>query len=119
MRRSRSQPSSEVLNMNFSKLQRENGFTLVELLVASTLTAVVLGAAVAMTTQIQNGYRKQIEDSAGEQEARYAMEGIGRYLRMAGNNPFGIVNSDCPGVNTHFDSIIPDPDNDDVNDDLT
>jgi len=34
---------------------------------------------------IQNGYRRQIENSAGEQEARYAMEWIGRYLRGAGD----------------------------------
>jgi prepilin-type N-terminal cleavage/methylation domain-containing protein len=33
--------------MNLSHLRKDNGFTLVELLVASTLTAVVLGGAVA------------------------------------------------------------------------
>lgn len=105
--------------MILSNLRREDGFTLMELLVASTLTAVVLGGAVALTSQIQNGYRRQIEDSAGEQEARYAMEWIGRYLRTAGNNPFGQPSSDCPGVNTLFEGLIPDPNGDTVNDDIT
>ena len=105
--------------MNLSHLRKENGFTLMELLVASTLTAVVLGGAVALTSQIQNGYRRQLEDSAGEQEARYAMEWIGRYLRGAGNNPFNIAESDCPGVDTLFKGIIPNPNGDTVNDDIT
>jgi len=105
--------------MKLSHLRKENGFTLVELLVASTLMAVVLGGAVALTSQIQSGYRRQLEDSAGEQEARYAMEWIGRYMRTAGNNPFGVPGSDCPGVNTLFKGIIPDPNNDGINNDIT
>src|SRR5215213_2361290 len=76
--------------MTVAHLRRENGFTLMELLVAATLTVVVLGGSVALTSQIQNGYRKQIEDSAGEQEARYALEWIGRSLRTVGNNPHNI-----------------------------
>jgi Tfp pilus assembly protein PilW len=85
--------------MTFAHLRQANGFTLMELLVASTLTIVVLGASVALTSQIQNGYRKQIEDSAGEQEARYALEWIGRSLRTVGNNPFNLTDADaspCP-----------------------
>ena len=108
-----------VTDMTISHLRRENGFTLMELLVASVVTMLVLGSAVALTSQIQNGYRRQIENSAGEQEARYAMEWIGRYLRGAGNNPFSVVESDCPGANTDFFGIIIDPDGDNVNDDIT
>ena len=40
-----------------------------------------------MTSQIQKGYRRQLEDSAAEQEARYALDWIGRYIRAAANNP--------------------------------
>ena len=57
---------------------------------AMVCTIIVLGGAVALTSQIQNGYRRQLEDSAGEQEARYALEWIGRYLRSVGNNPFNV-----------------------------
>ena len=102
-----------------SRLRQENGFTLVELLVASVCTMIVLGGAVALTSQIQNGYRRQLEDSAGEQEARYALEWIGRYLRGAGNNPFNVTESDCPGTDTTFYGIIMDPNGDGVNDDIT
>ena len=102
-----------------SQLRRENGFTMIELLVASTMTVVVLGGAVALTSQIQTGYRRQLEDSAGEQEARYALEWIGRYLRGAGNNPFNVAISACPGANTSFFGIIMDPNGDGVNNDIT
>ena len=73
--------------MCITRLRDENGLTLIELLVASAITVVVLGSAVAMTSQIQNGYRRQLEDSAAEQEARYVLEWIGRYVRGAANNP--------------------------------
>ncbi len=105
--------------MNLSRLRQENGFTLVELLVASVCTMIVLGSAVALTSQIQVGYKRQLEDSAGEQEARYAMDWIGRYLRSAGNNPFNVATSDCPGANTAFFGIIMDPNGDGEDDDIT
>lgn len=105
--------------MKLPRFRGERGFTLVELLVASVITVVVLGGAVALTSQIQNGYRRQIEDSAGEQEARYALEWIGRYLRGAGNNPFSVTSSDCPGANTDFYGVIIDPNGDGENDDIT
>lgn len=105
--------------MNLNHLRRESGFTLMELLVASVCTMIVLGSAVALTSQIQNGYRRQIENSAGEQEARYALEWINRYLRGAGNNPHGATESDCPGASTDFEGLILNPDGDALNDDIT
>lgn len=93
--------------MTITRLKDQRGFTLVELLVASVCTIVVLGGAVALTSQIQTGYRRQIEDSVGEQEARYALEWIGRYLRSVGNNPFNKASSDCPTSGTLFRGLIP------------
>jgi Tfp pilus assembly protein FimT len=93
--------------MTLCHLRRENGFTLMELLVASTMTVVVLGGAVALTSQIQSGYRRQIEDSAGEQEARYALEWIGRYLRAMGNSPLPANDpSQCPAAGTAFTPLV-------------
>ena len=66
----------------------ERGFTLIELLVATVVSMLVLGGAVALTSQVQNGYRRQIEASAGEQEGRYALEWIGKLIRGADNDPF-------------------------------
>ena len=93
--------------MTVTRLKDQRGFTLVELLVASVCTVIVLGGAVALTAQIQSGYRRQIEDSVGEQEARYALEWIGRYLRSAGNNPFNAITSGCPTAGTAFVGLIP------------
>lgn len=89
------------------QLRDQRGFTLMELLVASTCTVLVLGGAVAIASQIQEGYRRQIEDSAGEQEARYALDWIGKHLRSVGNNPFNVSNSNCPAANTLFQGLIP------------
>jgi type II secretory pathway pseudopilin PulG len=105
--------------MNMNHLRSERGFTLMELLVSSVVTMIVLGSAVALTSQIQNGYRRQLEDSAGEQEARYALEWINRYLRGAGNNPLLATKSDCPGADTDFVGVIIDPNGDGENDDIT
>ena len=105
--------------MRMQNLRDENGFTLIELLVASVLTVIVLGGAVALTSQIQNGYRRELEDSAGEQEARFALDWINRYLRSVGNNPFNVTQSNCPGANTLFYGLIMDPNGDGVDDDIT
>ncbi len=70
---------------------RERGFTLVELLVATVVSMLVLGGAVALTSQVQTGYRRQVEAAAAEQEGRYALEWIGKLLRGAGNNPFSVA----------------------------
>ena len=59
----------------------ERGFTLVELLVGTVVSMIVLGGAVAMTSQVQTGYRRQIEAAAAEQEGRYALEWIGKLIR--------------------------------------
>ncbi len=79
----------------------ERGFTLVELLVATVVSMMVLGGAVALTSQVQNGYRRQVEAAAAEQEGRYALEWIGKLLRTAGNNPFPAataLGTNCPGA---------------------
>lgn len=105
--------------MLITQLRDENGFTLVELLVAMTITVIVLGSAVAMTSQIQNGYRRQLEDSAAEQEARYVLEWIGRYVRGAANNPTAAPTTACPGPGVvNVQPIQFDPDNDDIDNDV-
>ena len=94
-------------------LRDERGFTLMELMVASVVTVIVLGGAVALTSQVQNGYRRQLEDSAAEQEGRYALDWIGRYIRGAANDPWSkAVNpgtTDCPAPGTAIAGIQFDP----------
>jgi type II secretory pathway pseudopilin PulG len=79
-----------------TSLGNERGFTMMELLVASVTTVIVLGGAVALTSQVQNGYRRQLEDSAAEQEGRYVLDWVGRYIRGAGNNPANALATECP-----------------------
>ena len=99
-------------------LRSERGFSLVELLVVVVTTTLVVGGAVAMTQQIQNGYRRQLEDTAGEQEARYALDWIGRYIRGAANNPANVAVSACPNPNTDVVAVQFDPDVDGNDNDL-
>ena len=82
-----------------TSLHGERGFTMIELLVASVTMVIVLGGAVAITSQVQEGYRRQLEDSAAEQEARYALDWIGKYIRAADNNPFSAgPTTPCPAA---------------------
>jgi type II secretory pathway pseudopilin PulG len=108
--------------MRINRLRNDRGFTLVELLVATVTMTVILGAAVALTSQVQNGYRRQLEDSAAEQEGRYALDWITRHLRGASNDPYGKANvpgtTNCPAPGTPILGIQFDPDNDNLDDDV-
>lgn len=98
--------------------RNERGFTLAELLVATTISMVVVGGAVALTSQIQNGYRRQVEDAVAMQEGRFALEWIGRLVRGAGNNPFSKATTVCPSDPTAVEAIRIDPDDDGVDNDI-
>lgn len=104
--------------MCLTHLRDENGFTLIELLVSSVVTVIVLGSAVALSSQIQNGYRRQMEDAVAEQEGRYALDWINRYIRAADNDPYAAPTSDCPVAGTVFEGIQFDPDDDDIDNDI-
>ncbi len=106
-------------------LDNQRGFTLAELMVATLITTMVLTGAVMMTSQVQQSFRKQIEDAAGEQEGRYALEWVSRLIRAAGNNPYALPQpapapqtSDCPAAGTPYAWLIIDPDADGENSDL-
>ena len=104
--------------MSLISFRDDRGFTLMELMVASVVMVIVLGSAVALTSQVQAGYRRQLEDSAGEQEARYALDWIGRYVRGAANNPMAAGTTDCPAAATAVQAIQFDPNGDGENNDL-
>lgn len=66
----------------------EGGFTLIEFLIAMAITTVVLGATVALAASIQQAYTADLDDVAVEQEVRYALDWVARYVRSAGSNPY-------------------------------
>ena len=92
-------------------IRNQRGFTLAELLVATTITTVILGGAVILTSNVQASFRRQIEDSAGEQEGRYALDWVSRLIRAAGNNPYNLP-PDTPADATDDFSQCPEPDPD-------
>jgi type II secretory pathway pseudopilin PulG len=111
--------------MSMKLIANQRGFTLAELLVASLVTMMILGGAVALTSQVQQSYRRQIEDAVAEQEGRYALEWVSRLVRAAGNNPYSLPpvvggTSECPPAvpPTPYAWIVIDPNGDGVNDDI-
>jgi prepilin-type N-terminal cleavage/methylation domain-containing protein len=106
-------------------LRNQRGFTLAEVMVATLVTTLVLGAAVMLTSRVQESFKRQIEDSAGEQEGRYALDWVSRLIRGAGNNPFSLPIAEgdlaaCPiaAGGTPYSWVIMDPDADGINDDI-
>jgi type II secretory pathway pseudopilin PulG len=87
----------------------ERGFTIAELLVSTVVSVLLLGGAVTITSQVQSGYRRQLEEVAAEQEGRYALDWLSRLIRAAGNNPYSIVSGACPTAGTLFEGLIIDP----------
>ena len=86
----------------------EGGFSLVELLISAGLTMAVVGAAVALSTGIQNVYNVELEDAAVQQEARYALDRITQSIAAAGSDPYGVVTADsctpeAPGIDIDTD----------------
>ena len=96
----------------------EHGFTLVELLIALVVTLLVVGGATMLAGQMQGAYRSQMESASAQQDARYAIEQVERYLRAAGNNPYRLETTPCPASGTPVLAIRLDPDGDGVNDDV-
>lgn len=98
---------------------REAGFTLVELLTALVVSMLVVGAAVVLAGQMQTSYRAQFEGATAQQEGRYAVQQIERYLRAAGNNPYRVETTECPTAGTPFLPFRLDPNGDGIHNDLT
>lgn len=100
------------------KLRQADGFSLVELIVVAGISTIVLGSALTITALVQRSHSTQMQDTAVEQEARYALDWITGLLRAAGTNPYSITLSDCPAAGTPFQALRMDPDGDGLDDDI-
>lgn len=89
----------------------QRGFTLIELMVAITLALILTGGVIAMFLAGKQAYRTAEAQARVQEDARFAMEYMARYLRMAGyradpfwggplQNPLIICQNNADGTNT-------------------
>ncbi len=98
--------------------ERQRGFSLVELLIATLIGSATLSAAVLITDQVSRGYTSQLDGAMVQEEARFALDWIEETLRSAGSNPYGIAASNCPAAGTAFLAVRRDPNGNNVMDDI-
>jgi prepilin-type N-terminal cleavage/methylation domain-containing protein len=96
----------------------ESGFSLIELLIVTAMTGVIMGAAATIATSVQRTYQHQLHDVAVEQEARYALDWMSRTIVSAGSNPYSVNITNCPAVGITVLPIRLDPDGDGIDDDI-
>jgi prepilin-type N-terminal cleavage/methylation domain-containing protein len=76
---------------SLTRSRRSAGFSLLEVLIALTLTAIVTTAILRAYTVQHKQYMEQDDATAVQQNARAALDEIARHVRMAGNNlPLGL-----------------------------
>jgi Tfp pilus assembly protein PilW len=91
----------------------ERGFSLVEMMISAGLTMAVVGAAVVLSSGVQNVYSVELEDAAVQQEARYALDWISRTIAAGSSNPYDIGGEvdeadSCVAEEPNFDLDIDD-----------
>ena len=95
-----------------------SGFSMIELLIAMTISVCVLTATMVIAAQVQKGYDIELEAAAARNEAEFAVAAIARELRAAGANPYNMTTSPCPVAGTAFRPILRNPDGDALPDDI-
>ena len=66
--------SASALPGRAARHERQRGFSLVELLIATLVGSATLGAAVLITDQVSRGYTSQLDGAMVQEEARFAPE---------------------------------------------
>jgi type IV pilus assembly protein PilW len=78
-------------------MKQHSGFTLIELMVASLLSIMILGGVLTLMSSNKRTYTQQADQAELQENARFALQFITRGLRMGGY--FGCTNKPIPGVN--------------------
>ena len=87
-------------------MRRNSGFTIMELLVAMTISTIVLAAIYSAYMSQQRSYEVTEEVSALQQNLRAAMYRLSREIRMAGYDPRGKASVGFHNVTTSGQSSI-------------
>lgn len=69
----------------------QNGFTLVEVLIASAILALVMVGALTLVASNHDAYRRGMTIAETQQHARVALQKMDRELRMAGYDLSGVL----------------------------
>ena len=123
---------SDVMEMKLKKIFRHpnQGFTIVELLVAMVVSLLALGAIYSTFLNQHKSYMVQEETSVMNQNLRIALFYVQREIRMAGCDPTGnanarIITANATSINFtedvrgDFDESDSDGDTNDANEDIT
>jgi type IV pilus assembly protein PilW len=124
--------NSDVMEMKLKKIFRHpnQGFTIVELLVAMVVSLLALGAIYSTFLNQHKSYMVQEETSVMNQNLRIALFYVQREIRMAGCDPTGnanarIITANATSINFtedvrgDFDESDSDGDTNDANEDIT
>jgi type IV pilus assembly protein PilW len=85
----------------FSEMKHENGFSLIELLIAVAISGVVVGGVYSVYFTQQKSYLAQQEIVALQQSLRAAMQLMERDIRMAGYTPYEESSAGIQTANTN------------------
>jgi Tfp pilus assembly protein PilW len=98
----------------------EDGVSLVELLIATLVASVAMGAALGMAAAVQQAYAYELEDAAVQHDARFALDRIADAIATAGTNPYDIGGAVDPaaGCAEAIPGLELDPNRDGVPDDV-
>lgn len=84
---------SEGCPSSIADLEREAGFSLMELLIGLVLGTIMLSAIIAVFTTLTRSYTTQNVAADVQQTTRVGIDYIAQEVRMAGLNPFGNAGS--------------------------
>jgi hypothetical protein len=99
-------------------LSRDDGLSLIELLISTSLAVVVVGTGVMLAAGVQSAAAHDEDDAAAREEAQFALAWIGQVVSTAGSNPYGVTEAECFAADAAFAPLQLDPDGNGVHDDL-
>ena len=71
-----------------ARLHRSRGFTVIEVMIAMTLLAIIMGSLYGLIVRAQGEYVRQREGARSQEGLRIAESSIGAILRSAGADPY-------------------------------